>query len=202
VYAQLVAAHVGDRGAAAASIESQDAALVARIEVAAGKVADLDRRLGQIDQAVEEAAKRGRTNAALSAIEGQHRARGSLVDERNREAGAALKAERAQVAARGRQIDAEAAPIRYVAELVGANTDSERHPVADPAYGHVLRSARHRTDGRGFGTAVDRGLKPALVRSAFDTCRTGLIEGSQRLRAMGLNRSRGRVLRRCLERGS
>lgn len=31
VYAQLVAAHVGDRGAAAASIESQDAALAARI---------------------------------------------------------------------------------------------------------------------------------------------------------------------------
>jgi hypothetical protein len=87
VYAQLLAAHVGDRGAAAASIESQDAALAARIEVAAGKVADLDRRLGQIDQAVEEAAKRGRTNATLSAIEGQRRARGSLVDERNREAG-------------------------------------------------------------------------------------------------------------------
>jgi hypothetical protein len=30
------------------------------------------------------------------------------------------------VAARGRQIGAEAAPIRYVAELVGAGTDSER----------------------------------------------------------------------------
>jgi hypothetical protein len=30
------------------------------------------------------------------------------------------------VAARGRQIETEAAPIRYVAELVGANTDSER----------------------------------------------------------------------------
>jgi hypothetical protein len=87
VYAQLVAAHVGERGAAAARIETQDAALAARIEVAAHTVADLDRRLGQIDMAIEEAAKRGRTNAALSAIEGQRRARGSLVDERNREAG-------------------------------------------------------------------------------------------------------------------
>jgi len=29
-------------------------------------------------------------------------------------------------AARGRQIETEAAPIRYVAELAGANTDSER----------------------------------------------------------------------------
>jgi hypothetical protein len=30
------------------------------------------------------------------------------------------------VAAKGRQIEAEAAPIRYVAELVGTDTDSER----------------------------------------------------------------------------
>jgi hypothetical protein len=39
---------------------------------------------------------------------------------------AALKAERAGVAAKGRQIETEAAPIRYVAELLGVDTDSER----------------------------------------------------------------------------
>jgi hypothetical protein len=128
VYAQLVAAHVGDRGAATSAIETQDAALAAKIDVQAHKVADLDRRLGQIDTTIEEAAKRGRTNAALSAMEGQSKARGALVDERNREAGtlAALKAERASVAANGRRIETEAAPIRYVAELVGADTDSEK----------------------------------------------------------------------------
>ncbi len=37
-----------------------------------------------------------------------------------------LQTERAQVAAKGRQAETEAAPIRYVAELIGANTDSER----------------------------------------------------------------------------
>jgi len=75
VYAQLVAAHVGERGAATSAIETQDAALAARIEVAAHTVADLDRRLGQIDVAIEEAAKRGRTNTALAALEGQRRHR-------------------------------------------------------------------------------------------------------------------------------
>jgi hypothetical protein len=127
-YAQLVAAHVGDRGTATSAIETQNAALAARIDVQAHTVADLDRRLGQIDTAVEEAAKRGRTNAALSAIEGQRRLRAGLMDERNRKAGtlAALKADRASVAARGRQIETEAAPIRYVAELIGADMDSER----------------------------------------------------------------------------
>ena len=39
---------------------------------------------------------------------------------------ATLKAERASVAAKGRQTKTEAAPIRYVAEVVGADTDSER----------------------------------------------------------------------------
>ena len=87
VFSQLVAAHVGERGAAVAGLETQDATLAARIEVAAHNVADLDRRLEQIDRAVEETTRRGRTNAALSAIEGQRRTRAGLVDERKREAG-------------------------------------------------------------------------------------------------------------------
>jgi hypothetical protein len=109
-------------------METQEAALAARIDVQAHAVADLDRRLGQIDTAIEEAAKRGRTNAALSAIEGQRKAREALSGQRQREGVvlADLKAERATLGAKGRQIETEAAPIRYVAELVGADTDSER----------------------------------------------------------------------------
>ena len=88
VYAQLVAAHVGQRGEATSAVEAQSAQLAARIEVAAHSVADLDRRPEQIDRAVEEAARRGKTNAALAAIEGQRKARAGLVDERKREAAA------------------------------------------------------------------------------------------------------------------
>jgi hypothetical protein len=128
VYAQLVAAHVGERGAAQSAIETQASSLDEKIILQAHNVADLDRRLNQVDTAIEEAAKRGKTNAALSAIEGQRRTRAGLVDERKREAAtlAALKAERAAVASQGRRIETEAAPIRYVAELIGADTDSEK----------------------------------------------------------------------------
>jgi hypothetical protein len=128
VFAQLVSAHVGDRGTAASHLEAQTAGLVAKIDVQAHKVADLDRRLGQIDTTIEEAARRGKTNAAISAIEGLRKARAALADERNREAGtlAALKEERASVTAKGRQIETEAAPIRYVAELLGLDSDSEK----------------------------------------------------------------------------
>src|SRR5467141_4161615 len=128
VYAQLVAAHVGDRGAATSRLEEQTADIDAKISVQAHTVADLDRRLAQIDTAVEKATEKGRTTAAMKLADDQRKARAGLVDERKREAGilAALQAERAGVAAKGRQIETEAAPIRYVAELLGVDTDSER----------------------------------------------------------------------------
>jgi hypothetical protein len=128
VYAQLVAAHVGERGAVTAAVDAQDATLVAKIDVQAHVVADLDTRVAQIDATIAEATRRGQTNTALAAMEAQKKARAGLVDERRREAGtlAALKAERASVVARGRQMETESAPIRYVAELLGASADSER----------------------------------------------------------------------------
>jgi hypothetical protein len=101
--------------------QSRLAELAARIEVAAHTVADLDARIAQIDSAVAEATRRGRTNAALAAMEGQRRTRAGLVEDRNLEAAtlAALKAERASAAARGRQVETEAAPIKYVAAVLG-----------------------------------------------------------------------------------
>jgi cytolysin (calcineurin-like family phosphatase) len=128
VYAQLVAAHVGERGPVTSAIEMRDAALAARLEVAARTVADLDRRLGQIDLTIEEAAKRGRTTTAFTAIEAARKTREVLEAQRQREGKtlADLKAERAALGAKGRQIETEDAPIRYVAELLGAEADSER----------------------------------------------------------------------------
>jgi cytolysin (calcineurin-like family phosphatase) len=106
----------------------RDAALAARLEVAARTVADLDRRLGQIDLTIEEAAKRGRTTTAFTAIEAARKTREVLEAQRQREGKtlADLKAERAALGAKGRQIETEDAPIRYVAELLGAEADSER----------------------------------------------------------------------------
>jgi hypothetical protein len=65
VYAQLVAAHVEQHGKATAAVETQEATLAARIHMASHNVADLDRRLSQIDTAIEEKAKRGKTSATL-----------------------------------------------------------------------------------------------------------------------------------------
>jgi hypothetical protein len=74
--------------------------------------------------AIEVAAKRGKTRTSLSAIVSPKKARAALVEERNRESATlvTLQTERAQVAAKGRKIETEAAPIA----LIGAEADAER----------------------------------------------------------------------------
>ncbi len=59
-------------------------------------------------------------------MEGQRKAREALTTQRQRDALADLKVERAALGAKGRQMKTEAAPIRYVAELVGADADNKR----------------------------------------------------------------------------
>jgi hypothetical protein len=84
---RFVAAHVGERNAATAALEEKTADLDGKISVQAHSVADLDRRVSQIDSAIEVAVGRGKTNTALSTMEAQRRCRTALVDEWKREAG-------------------------------------------------------------------------------------------------------------------
>jgi len=125
VYSQLVAAHFGDRVTATSAVETEAAGLAAKIEVQTQTVADLDRRVGQIDAAIAEMVKRGRTAGALEAIGAQRKLREALVGQRRHEAEilANLKSEAGAVAAKSRQIEVEAAPIMYVAQLMGATTE-------------------------------------------------------------------------------
>jgi len=65
-------------------------------------------------------------------------------------------------------METESAPIRYVAELVGADADSERAiRVAHRTYGHVRRPPRDRAHGRGCGEA-QRGvtMSKSYIRSS------------------------------------
>ena len=125
VYSQLVAAHLGDRVIATSTVETEASALAARTEVQSQTVADLDHRLGQIDAAIAEMVKRGRTAGALEAIGAQRKAREALVGQRRHEAEALadLKSEAGAIAAKGRRIEVEAAPIMYVAQLIGGTTE-------------------------------------------------------------------------------
>jgi hypothetical protein len=57
-----------------------------RIDAQSHALGDVDTRLAQIDGAIAEMTKRGRTNGALDAINSQRKARAELVARRQREA--------------------------------------------------------------------------------------------------------------------
>jgi hypothetical protein len=125
VYSQLVAAHFGDRVSVTSAVETEASAVAAKTDVQTQTVADLDRRIGQIDAAISEMVRRGRGAGALEAIGAQRKLREALVSQRRHEAEtlAGLKSEAGALAAKGRQIEVEAAPIMYVAQLMGATTE-------------------------------------------------------------------------------
>jgi hypothetical protein len=127
-FSQLTAAHVGNRVMAGAARTMQATNLEARIEVAAAKLADVDRKISAIDGIVAGAAQRGRANIAAGIMADQRKTRATLVAERQRatRALADLKVERGGVQARASIAESEATPLRYAAELLGMGGDDER----------------------------------------------------------------------------
>src|SRR5260221_13327689 len=79
-------AHAGERGAAVAGLETQDATLAARIEVAAHTVADLDRASWTDRQRDRGSGEAWQDQHSLSAMEGQRKARAAPAGEWQREA--------------------------------------------------------------------------------------------------------------------
>jgi hypothetical protein len=82
---------------------------------------DLDRRLAQIDGAVETATRRGRTASAMALADQQRKARTELVAQRAGEAKtlAGLQVEKASIESRRKVVEADLGPVRYLATLIG-----------------------------------------------------------------------------------
>jgi hypothetical protein len=94
----------------------------ARLALQIQAVADLDRRIGQIDAAVEELTRRGRPAGAMMLAGQQRRARADLDTARQAQARslAATQIEEAKIDAQRRRIEADVGPVRYLAELIGS----------------------------------------------------------------------------------
>jgi len=96
-----------------------------RISVQTGVVADLDRRLSQIDGAVEKATAKGRTGSAMALADQQRKSRTELVAQRTSEARAlaGLQVEKAAADGERRKAEADLGPVRYLAALIGATDE-------------------------------------------------------------------------------
>jgi len=91
------------------AVAERSADLDARLSAQAGIVADLDRRIAQIDSAIETATQRGRTAAAMKLADDQRMARAGLAGQRIRQAKtlAELKVERAGIDGERRMVEAD-----------------------------------------------------------------------------------------------
>jgi hypothetical protein len=121
-YGFLAEAHIGHQLAGETAVAGRVADTEARISVQASVVADLDRRIAQIDSAVEKATDRGRTAVAMKLADEQRKALADLAGQRIREAKtlADLKVEKATIDGERRVIEADLGPVRYLATLLGA----------------------------------------------------------------------------------
>jgi hypothetical protein len=93
----------------------------ARKRLAAANLADIDKRIEQIDSAIGQATKRGRTTSAMALAEHQTARRGALLADRARAASALASVEidsagvESERAARG----ADFGPVEYLSKLLG-----------------------------------------------------------------------------------
>ena len=94
----------------------------ARLSVQLGVVQDLDRRIQQIDRAVETATAKGRTTNAMALADQQRKTRADLATQRTAEAKtlAGLQVEKAKAEGERRKVEADLGPVKYLAILLGA----------------------------------------------------------------------------------
>jgi hypothetical protein len=131
VFGFLTRAHLDHMAVVDQVLADRTADTEVRLAIQKRTVADLDRRIAQIDAAVEESTRLGRPLGAMTIADQKRRERADIVTERQREgqALASLQIEKARIDAQRRRADADAdvGPVRYLAELMGIPaTDLER----------------------------------------------------------------------------
>ena len=126
VYGKLVEAHVGVAASARSGVAERIETLDARVAAQSAAVADLDRRVAQIDNAVDESTRRGRATRAISLATQQRGTRDGL--DAQRQAATAtlvgLQAQRAALVGERVRVDASAGPIQYLAMIAGAEPEA------------------------------------------------------------------------------
>jgi len=129
VFGFLTRAHLDHMLAADLMLADRTADIEARVTIQGQTVVDLDRRIAQIDAAIEESTRLGHPVGAMTLADQKRRDRADIVATRQREvqALASLQIEKARIDAQRRRAEADVGPIRYLAELVGMPaTDLER----------------------------------------------------------------------------
>jgi hypothetical protein len=126
VFGKLVEAHVSVAASARSSVAERIETLDARLTAQSAVVADLDRRIAQIDQAVDEATRLGRASRAITIATQQRVTRDGL--DTQRQAATAglvgLQTQRATLVGERVRVEASSGPIQYLAIMAGAEPEA------------------------------------------------------------------------------
>ena len=125
VFGQLSAAHLNPHVSAITANETEAANQNAKIDAQQRLLADLTRRISQIDSAIEEATKRGRSSSAMDLAKEQRRNRADLVQQRSKEEAGLIELRTAQARTTGEQQKAAAdvGVLQYAATLFGIDRE-------------------------------------------------------------------------------
>jgi hypothetical protein len=126
VFGKLVEAHVSVAASARSSVAERIETLDARVTAQSATVADLDRRVAQIDNAVDESTRRGRVAGAMT-IATQLRATRDGLDTQRQAATATLvrlQTQRAALVGERVRVEASAGPIQYLAMVTGTEPET------------------------------------------------------------------------------
>jgi hypothetical protein len=131
VFGFLVKAHLDHMVTVDMALADKAAGTEARLAIQAQTVADLDRRIAQIDSAIEESTRLGRPVGAMTMADQKRRNRADIVAARLREAEAlaSLQIDKVRIDAERRRAEADVGPVRYLAELIGMPTTDLERPV-------------------------------------------------------------------------
>lgn len=125
VYGFLSRAHITHAVAGELKVDDDAAAVDGRLSVQSAIVADLDHRIGALDDMVKAATGRGYVKTAMALVAAQTQSRADLLAERTAAAAtlASLTAQRAAVNGERKQVEADLGPVRYFAALIGTTDD-------------------------------------------------------------------------------
>jgi hypothetical protein len=126
VFGKLVEAHVAVTTTARASVSERLEVVNAHLASQSATIADLDHRISQIDAAVEEATRRGRTAVAMNLAEQQRRTRDAMVASRQAATAALIdmQTKRAALTAETARVEAATGPIQYIATTLRTDTET------------------------------------------------------------------------------
>jgi hypothetical protein len=121
VFGQLSAAHLSPHLNAMALNGTEAAQMGARIEVQNTMIADLSRRINQIDGAIEAATKHGRAASAMDLLRDQRKNRADLVQQRSAAEATLVefKTEQARLSGEQQKAQADIGILEYAATLFG-----------------------------------------------------------------------------------